>query len=154
MCGRSHSLVMATVNSILDTLGDNDFVNIVLFEEVPQTLVSCFHGKMIRATPDNRQELKDAVANMECRGSANFTAGLEMGFQVLHHVSCNTVFHATIFYFNCPFLLQYNQTGQGSQCNQAIMLVTTGTSDSNKEVIRINLNNSLEWIVKLFSISF
>lgn len=87
MCGRSHSLVKATVNAILDTLGDNDFVNIVLFDEVPQTLVGCFHGKMIRATPDNKQELKDAVANMECRGSANFTAGLEMGFQVLHHVS-------------------------------------------------------------------
>lgn len=87
MCGRSHSLVKATVNAILDTLGDNDFVNIVIFDEVPQTLVSCFHGKMIRATPDNRQELKQAVENMECRGSANFTAGLEMGFQVLHHVS-------------------------------------------------------------------
>lgn len=98
MCGRSHSLVKATVNAILDTLGDNDFVNIVIFDEVPQTLVSCFHGKMIRATPDNRQELKQAVENMECRGSANFTAGLEMGFQVLHHVSVKEVFF-------CGFIL-------------------------------------------------
>lgn len=87
MCGRSHALVRATVNAILDTLGDNDYVNIAIFDEVPTTLVSCFHGKMIRATPDNRKELKIAVENMECKGSANFTAGLEMGFQVLHHVS-------------------------------------------------------------------
>lgn len=36
--------------------------------------------------------------------------------------------------FNLFLSFQYNQTGQGSQCNQAIMLITTGTSDSNKEV--------------------
>lgn len=86
MCGRSHSLVRATVNAILDTLGDNDYVNIVMFGETTHTIVGCFHDKMVRATPDNRKELKAAVEHMDCTGSANFTAGLEMAFQVLHHV--------------------------------------------------------------------
>lgn len=87
-------MALATVSAILDTLGDDDFVNVIGIAESPQPLVGCFHDKLVRATPDNRKELKLAVENMECTSSVNFTAGLEMGFQMLHHVSleiCQTL---------------------------------------------------------------
>ncbi|XP_059617030.1 voltage-dependent calcium channel subunit alpha-2/delta-3 isoform X2 [Phlebotomus argentipes] len=116
MCSSSnHHLASATVGAILDTLGDDDYVNVVTFTDSAKALVHCFSDKMVRATPDNIKELKVAVDSMECEGSGNFTAGLEMAFQVLHH---------------------YNQSGQGSQCNQAIMLVTTGTSETHDDIIR------------------
>ncbi|EDW51852.1 GM14254 [Drosophila sechellia] len=115
MTEKSFDLGMATAFNILDTLGEDDFVNLITFSEVVKTPVPCFKDRMVRATPDNIQEIKSAVKAIKLQDTANFTAGLEYAFSLLH---------------------KYNQSGAGSQCNQAIMLITESTSESHKDVIK------------------
>ncbi|CAD7085406.1 unnamed protein product, partial [Hermetia illucens] len=99
---------MTVAFAILDTLGENDFINLVTFADGVTSPVPCFRDKMVTATPDNIKEIKDAVKATKLEHKVNFTAGLEYAFGLLH---------------------RYNQSGNGSQCNQAIMLITEGTSE-------------------------
>ncbi|XP_017472121.1 PREDICTED: voltage-dependent calcium channel subunit alpha-2/delta-4 isoform X2 [Rhagoletis zephyria] len=115
MSDKSFDLATATAFNILDTLGEDDFVNLITFAEEIKTPVPCFKDRMVRATPDNVQEIKSAVKAIKLQNTANFTAGLEYAFSLLH---------------------KYNQSGEGSQCNQAIMLITESTSETHSDIIK------------------
>jgi voltage-dependent calcium channel alpha-2/delta-3 len=86
MSGKAFQLGLETVNAILDTLGANDFVNVVTFNDQQKVVVPCFQNKMVRATPDNIREIKSAAQAVECDNTANFTGALEMAFEMLHKV--------------------------------------------------------------------
>ncbi|XP_049277922.1 voltage-dependent calcium channel subunit alpha-2/delta-4 isoform X1 [Anopheles funestus] len=115
MSGKEYQLAVATASAILDTLGDDDFFNLISFSDQARVIVPCFQDKMVRATPDNVKEVKTAINAVECENTANFSAALETAFELLR---------------------KYNQSSQGSQCNQAIMLITDGPSDTFMEVIK------------------
>ncbi|XP_055382086.1 voltage-dependent calcium channel subunit alpha-2/delta-3 isoform X2 [Condylostylus longicornis] len=115
MSEKSFELATTTAFNILDTLGENDFVNLVSFSDTINTPVPCYRDKMIRATPENTKEIKSAVKAVTLGGTANFTASLEYAFQLLH---------------------KYNVTGEGSQCNQAIMLITESMSNPETDIIK------------------
>lgn len=83
---KSFNLAMATAFNILDTLGEDDYVNLITFSEVIKTPVPCFKDRMVRATPDNIQEIKSAVKAIKLQDTSNFTAGLEYAFSLLHKV--------------------------------------------------------------------
>lgn len=83
---KSFNLAMATAFNILDTLGEDDYVNLITFSEVVKTPVPCFKDRMVRATPDNIQEIKSAVKAIKLQDTSNFTAGLEYAFSLLHKV--------------------------------------------------------------------
>lgn len=86
MSDKSFELAITTANSILDTLGEDDFVNLITFSDVVTSPVPCFKDKMVRATPDNVKEIKAAVKAVKLENTANFTAGLEYAFTLLHKV--------------------------------------------------------------------
>ncbi|XP_061388460.1 voltage-dependent calcium channel subunit alpha-2/delta-4 [Musca vetustissima] len=115
MSEKSFDLAMETSFNILDTLGENDYVSLVTLTDTPKSPVPCFKDRMVRATPDNILEIKSAVKAVKLSSTVNFTAGLEYAFSLLH---------------------KYNQSGEGSQCNQAIMLITESSSESHKEIIK------------------
>ncbi|XP_058819212.1 voltage-dependent calcium channel subunit alpha-2/delta-4 isoform X1 [Topomyia yanbarensis] len=115
MSGKEYQLGMATASAIMDTLGDDDFFNLISFSDQAKVIVPCFQDKMVRATPDNVKEVKTAIQTVECENTANFSAALESAFELLR---------------------RYNQSSQGSQCNQAIMLITDGPSDTFSDIIK------------------
>lgn len=90
MSGKSFELAIATVSAILDTLGDNDFVNLIAFSDTTKSVVPCFKDKLVRAYPDNIKEMKDAVQAIKCENVANFTSGFEYAFEILHRVNIST----------------------------------------------------------------
>lgn len=47
MSGKSFALAIKTVNAILDTLSDNDFVNLIAFSDSTRSAVPCFKDKMV-----------------------------------------------------------------------------------------------------------
>ncbi|KAG7228269.1 hypothetical protein INR49_009130 [Caranx melampygus] len=79
MKGLRLTIARQTVSSILDTLGDDDFFNIIAYNEELHYVEPCLNGTLIQADVTNKD---------------------------------------------------FNETGRGSECSQAIMLVTDGAVDT------------------------
>ncbi|XP_072758498.1 voltage-dependent calcium channel subunit stolid isoform X2 [Anoplolepis gracilipes] len=109
-------LTITTTRVILDTLGPNDYVNVYRYGENAEEIVQCFKDSLVQASPENIHEMKIALSYVKHEDPAtNISAALSTAFEILH---------------------KYNRTGQGSQCNQAIMLITSDTSGPPMEVIK------------------
>ncbi|XP_063702857.1 voltage-dependent calcium channel subunit alpha-2/delta-3 [Culicoides brevitarsis] len=115
MSGKEYALAMETASAILDTLGDNDYVNLFAINDKIRSAVPCFNNLLVRATPDNKKEIKAAANAIDPDGTANFTGALDTAFELLH---------------------QYNTSGKGSQCNQAIMVITDGPDETYESIIK------------------
>lgn len=48
MSGTSFELAITTIGAILDTLSDDDFVNVVVFSDTTRSAVPCFRDKLVR----------------------------------------------------------------------------------------------------------
>ncbi|XP_011861858.1 PREDICTED: voltage-dependent calcium channel subunit alpha-2/delta-4-like [Vollenhovia emeryi] len=113
---RNRRLTVATVKVILDTLGPNDYVNVYRYGENAEEIVQCFKDSLVQASPENVHEMKVALSIVKHEDTAtNISAALSTAFEILH---------------------KYNRTSQGSQCNQAIMLITSDTDGPPTEVIK------------------
>ncbi|XP_078047218.1 voltage-dependent calcium channel subunit stolid isoform X3 [Augochlora pura] len=113
---RIKRLAINTVKTILDTLGPNDYANVYRYGDSAEEIVQCFKDSLVQASPENVQELKAATSTLKHEEMPkNISAALATVFETLH---------------------RYNRTGQGSQCNQAIMLITADNSGLPTDVIK------------------
>ncbi|XP_031772090.1 voltage-dependent calcium channel subunit alpha-2/delta-3 [Apis florea] len=113
---RNKRLAVTTVKTILDTLGPNDYVNVYRYGDTAEEIVQCFKDSLVQASPENVQDLKIAMSSVKHEETpTNISAALATAFEILH---------------------RYNRTGQGSQCNQAIMLITADNAGLPTEVIK------------------
>ncbi|XP_018325617.1 voltage-dependent calcium channel subunit alpha-2/delta-3 isoform X2 [Agrilus planipennis] len=110
------SLAKSTTEAILDTLSNNDFVNVLKFSDTVEEIMPCFRNLLVQANNENVQNLKDSLGSLSLESGSNFTSALVAGFEILH---------------------KYNRTGQGCQCNQAIMLISSAPPSSYKEIFKI-----------------
>lgn len=113
MTGVRKEIAKHVVLTLLDTLSENDFINIYKFSEVPVPVVPCFKDKLVQANLENVRELRNGMMESETSDIANFTSAFTTAFEIL---------------------AKYNRTTQGSQCNQAIMLVTDGAPVGYREI--------------------
>lgn len=150
MTEKRAEIARAIVEKILDTLTDNDFVNVFKFSDITEETVPCTKDSLLQvcrfasanysyiifillqANAENILLLKDSLSMFRAENIANFTSALITGFEILQKV----VFLPRCSFFSNPFLLQYNRTGQGCQCNQAIMLITDGPNSNYQDVYK------------------
>ncbi|KAG8191045.1 hypothetical protein JTE90_029487 [Oedothorax gibbosus] len=105
MTGLRKEIARNVVLNILETLSDNDFVTILRFSESVKSVVPCFENTLVQATEGNLREFRELLKDLDTVNIANFTLGLISAFELLQKVAKNN---------------------EGSQCNQAIMLITDG----------------------------
>ncbi|XP_045110018.1 voltage-dependent calcium channel subunit alpha-2/delta-3-like isoform X4 [Portunus trituberculatus] len=117
MTGLRKEIAIHVVLNILETLNENDFVNIFNFSTETTELVSCFNDSLVQANMENIGEFKKALKTIETKEIANFSKALIKAFELLQRTNS-----------------QYNKSGQGSQCNQAIMVVTDGAPDNYEKI--------------------
>lgn len=115
MMGLRKEIARNVIVNILDTLTENDFVSILRFSNIVEPVVTCFHYNLVQANARNVREFKENLSKLETLNIANFTAALKQAFEMLQH---------------------YNKSRLGSQCNQAIMLVTDGAPYTYEEIFR------------------
>ncbi|XP_017771996.1 PREDICTED: voltage-dependent calcium channel subunit alpha-2/delta-3 isoform X2 [Nicrophorus vespilloides] len=133
MTGMRREIAKHVVNNILDTLGNNDYVNIYTFGNTTEPLVECFDDLLVQANLDNVRHLKEAMSSFRTEQIANFTLALTTAFTLLQDY-------------------RDNRPGQGAQCNQAIMLVTDGVYESFREIFEeFNWRNLPFMPVRMFT---
>lgn len=103
VCKLKRKIAAHIVNNILDTLNDNDFVNIYLFANSTRPLVPCFKDTLVQANEENLRLLRETLDNYTPDFQANVAVGLEKAFTLL---------------------AEFREKKIGSLCNQAIMLIT------------------------------
>ncbi|XP_071139285.1 voltage-dependent calcium channel subunit alpha-2/delta-2-like isoform X3 [Mytilus edulis] len=110
--GQALSLIKVAVKSILDTLGENDFVNIANFSK-SVTFVSCFET-FVQANHRNKKILKEGVDALTAKDMANYESALTFAFDEFDKFD--------------------NSSDSGAKCNRMIMLLTDGGTDDAEKV--------------------
>uniref|UniRef100_A0A8C7QJR0 VWFA domain-containing protein n=1 Tax=Oncorhynchus mykiss TaxID=8022 RepID=A0A8C7QJR0_ONCMY len=113
MKGLKMTIAKHTINTILDTLGENDFVNVIAYTDYVRYVEPCFQGTLVQADLDNREHFKVLVDDLHVKGEGKVAKAMKESFKILNEVSTK---------------------GQGSLCNQAIMLITDGAMEDFKDV--------------------
>uniref|UniRef100_A0A665V336 Calcium voltage-gated channel auxiliary subunit alpha2delta 1 n=1 Tax=Echeneis naucrates TaxID=173247 RepID=A0A665V336_ECHNA len=108
--GLTLKLIRTSVSEMLETLSDDDYVNVVYFNtRVKKT--ACF-DHLVQANVRNKKVLKDAVQNITAKGITNYTKGFEFAFEQL---SATNVSRAN--------------------CNKIIMLFTDGGEERAQAIL-------------------
>ncbi|XP_072764587.1 ca[2+] channel Muscle-specific alpha2/delta subunit isoform X2 [Anoplolepis gracilipes] len=120
MTGMGKTIAKATVNSILDTLSNNDFVTLLKYTNETTELVPCFKDMLIQATPENldtfRKYMDDPADNLKTEGVANLTDAFTKAFNLLKTYR------------------ESRGCDADTPCNQLIMLVTDGVAENLTEI--------------------
>ncbi|XP_029422669.1 LOW QUALITY PROTEIN: voltage-dependent calcium channel subunit alpha-2/delta-4 [Nannospalax galili] len=103
MKGLRMAIAKHTITTILDTLGENDFVNIIAYNDYIHYIEPCYKGILVQADRDNREHFKQLVDELMVKGMGIVSHALTEAFEILK---------------------QFQEARQGSLCNQAIMLIT------------------------------
>ncbi|ESP00317.1 hypothetical protein LOTGIDRAFT_238600 [Lottia gigantea] len=135
--GQALQLMKVAVKSILDTLGENDFVNIASFSQEASFVSDCFnHTSFVQANYRNKKKLARDVDGLVAYGMANFKVGLRFAFEQFQLFERN------------------NTNGMGATCNKVIMLLTDGGTDNAEDIFKEYnwpKNKSLKAEVRVFT---
>ncbi|XP_078798363.1 voltage-dependent calcium channel subunit alpha-2/delta-4 isoform X2 [Oryzias latipes] len=115
MKGLRLTIAKHTINTILDTLGENDFVNIIAYSDYVRYVEPCFKGILVQADLDNREHFKLLIDELHVRGEGKVKNAMKESFKILNEAAA---------------------LGQGSLCNQAIMLITDGAMEDFQDVFQ------------------
>uniref|UniRef100_A0A8B9KEU3 Calcium channel, voltage-dependent, alpha 2/delta subunit 1a n=1 Tax=Astyanax mexicanus TaxID=7994 RepID=A0A8B9KEU3_ASTMX len=108
--GLTLKLIRTSVSEMLETLSDDDYVNVVFFSNEAKP-AACFQN-LVQANVRNKKILKKAVQNITANGTTDYKKGFKMAFEQLDAKNNNT----------------------RANCNKIIMLFTDGGEDRASEV--------------------
>ncbi|XP_028034568.1 voltage-dependent calcium channel subunit alpha-2/delta-4-like isoform X1 [Bombyx mandarina] len=147
MTGFKNYVARRTLRSLLDTLSNNDYVNVYKFNDTVTEVVKCFKG-LVQATPENLKTITATLEpfvdaeghlkpNVPLAGNANLTAAFVKAFDTLkeRRKQCNV------------------SSTQG--CNQLIMVITDyvagNLSDVFEKYNRVVVNGKTYTPVRVFT---
>ncbi|KAM6895360.1 voltage-dependent calcium channel subunit alpha-2/delta-1a [Xenentodon cancila] len=107
--GLTLKLIKISVSNMLETLSDDDYVNVVSFNKTARS-AACFEN-LVQANVRNKRILKDAVQRIKAEGITNYTSGFELAFGQLAQMNVSR-----------------------ANCNKIIMLFTDGGEERAEEI--------------------
>ncbi|XP_040885787.1 voltage-dependent calcium channel subunit alpha-2/delta-1-like isoform X2 [Toxotes jaculatrix] len=109
--GLTLKLIRTSVSKMLETLSDDDYVNVIYFNEDASN-ASCFQN-LVQANVRNKRILKEGVQKITAKGITNYKGGFELAFEQLAQVNVSR-----------------------ANCNKIIMLFTDGGEDRAEEIFK------------------
>ncbi|KAI0212369.1 Voltage-dependent calcium channel subunit alpha-2/delta-1 [Lamellibrachia satsuma] len=119
--GQALTLIKHSVKSLLDTLGENDFVNVAKFSD-KASFVGCF-DRFVQANYRNKQVLMDKVFKLTAKGMASYAKGFEFAFEQFKEFEQNKT-------------EENEDRGEGANCNPIIMFLTDGGTEMPEKVFQ------------------
>ncbi|XP_058883333.1 voltage-dependent calcium channel subunit alpha-2/delta-1-like isoform X9 [Acipenser ruthenus] len=107
--GLTLRLIRTSVSEMLETLSDDDYVNVVSFNNDAKN-VSCF-THLVQANVRNKKVLKDAVHEILAKGITDYKKGFSFAFEQLSNFNVSR-----------------------ANCNKIIMLFTDGGEERAQEI--------------------
>ncbi|XP_069792987.1 voltage-dependent calcium channel subunit alpha-2/delta-2-like isoform X2 [Narcine bancroftii] len=107
--GLTLKLMKTSVMEMLDTLSDDDYINVASFNDEANP-VACFK-QLVQANVRNKNVLKDSVQKMNAQGVTDYKSGFHYAFDQL-----------------------LNTTSIRANCNKIIMMFTDGGEDRAQDV--------------------
>uniref|UniRef100_A0A673M8R8 Voltage-dependent calcium channel subunit alpha-2/delta-1-like n=1 Tax=Sinocyclocheilus rhinocerous TaxID=307959 RepID=A0A673M8R8_9TELE len=107
--GLTLKLIRTSVSEMLETLSDDDYVNIVSFNNSAKS-VACFQN-LVQANVRNKKILKEAVQKITANGTTDYKIGFKEAFYQLSSINVSR-----------------------ANCNKIIMLFTDGGEDRASEI--------------------
>ncbi|XP_056887355.1 voltage-dependent calcium channel subunit alpha-2/delta-2a isoform X3 [Takifugu flavidus] len=109
--GLTLKLMKTSVMEMLDTLSDDDYVNVARFNEKADAVVPCFRT-LVQANVRNKKIFKEAVMHMQAKGTTDYKSGFTFAFEQL-----------------------LNETSAPrANCNKMIMMFTDGGEDRAQDI--------------------
>ncbi|XP_036388834.1 voltage-dependent calcium channel subunit alpha-2/delta-2a isoform X2 [Megalops cyprinoides] len=109
--GLTLKLMKTSVMEMLDTLSDDDYVNVASFNEKADAVVPCF-THLVQANIRNKKIFKEAVMHMSAKGTTDYKSGFRFAFKQLLNES------------SVP----------RANCNKMIMMFTDGGEDRAQDI--------------------
>ncbi|XP_014854617.1 PREDICTED: voltage-dependent calcium channel subunit alpha-2/delta-2 isoform X5 [Poecilia mexicana] len=109
--GLTLKLMKTSVMEMLDTLSDDDYVNVAKFNEKAEAVVPCFRT-LVQANVRNKKIFKEAVLHMQAKGTTDYKSGFTFAFEQLLNES----------------------SAPRANCNKMIMMFTDGGEDRAQEI--------------------
>ncbi|XP_071751266.1 voltage-dependent calcium channel subunit alpha-2/delta-2a [Centroberyx gerrardi] len=126
--GLTLKLMKTSVMEMLDTLSDDDYVNVARFSEKADAVVPCFKT-LVQANVRNKKIFKEAVTHMQAKGTTDYKSGFTFAFEQLLNES----------------------SAPRANCNKMIMMFTDGGEDRAQDIFeRYNWPNKT---VRVFTFS-
>uniref|UniRef100_W5KJZ8 Calcium channel, voltage-dependent, alpha 2/delta subunit 2a n=1 Tax=Astyanax mexicanus TaxID=7994 RepID=W5KJZ8_ASTMX len=111
--GLTLKLMKTSVIEMLDTLSDDDYVNVAQFNEKADAVVSCFKT-LVQANVKNKKIFKEKVMHMQAKGTTDYKSGFKFAFEQL-----------------------LNSTAPRANCNKMIMMFTDGGEDRAQDIFEM-----------------
>uniref|UniRef100_A0A8C6P4L6 Calcium channel, voltage-dependent, alpha 2/delta subunit 2a n=1 Tax=Nothobranchius furzeri TaxID=105023 RepID=A0A8C6P4L6_NOTFU len=108
--GLTLKLMKTSVAEMLETLSDDDYVNVAKFNEKAEAVVPCFRT-LVQANVRNKKIFKKAVMHMQAKGTTDYKSGFTFAFEQL-----------------------LNTSAPRANCNKMIMMFTDGGEDRAQEI--------------------
>ncbi|KAM6980087.1 voltage-dependent calcium channel subunit alpha-2/delta-2a [Aplochiton taeniatus] len=109
--GLTLKLMKTSVMEMLDTLSDDDYVNVARFNEKADAVVPCFKT-LVQANVKNKKIFKEAVMHMQAKGTTDYKSGFQFAFEQLLNES----------------------SAPRAGCNKMIMMFTDGGEDRAQDI--------------------
>ncbi|KAM4588556.1 voltage-dependent calcium channel subunit alpha-2/delta-2a isoform 6-T6 [Odontesthes bonariensis] len=109
--GLTLKLMKTSVIEMLDTLSDDDYVNVARFNEKADAVVPCFRT-LVQANVRNKKIFKEAVMHMQAKGTTDYKSGFTFAFEQLLNES----------------------SAPRANCNKMIMMFTDGGEDRAQDI--------------------
>uniref|UniRef100_A0AAQ4Q989 Calcium channel, voltage-dependent, alpha 2/delta subunit 2a n=1 Tax=Gasterosteus aculeatus aculeatus TaxID=481459 RepID=A0AAQ4Q989_GASAC len=109
--GLTLKLMKTSVVEMLETLSDDDYVNVARFNEKADAVVPCFRT-LVQANVRNKKIFKEAVKHMQAKGTTDYKSGFTFAFEQLLNES----------------------SAPRANCNKMIMMFTDGGEDRAQDI--------------------
>ncbi|KAJ3622682.1 hypothetical protein MTP99_018970 [Tenebrio molitor] len=132
MDGMGRHIAALTVNTILDTFSNNDYINILYYNnKTTNFTIPCFKNLLVQATPENILLFKQAIGEFQPSGKTDLPQSLQMAFDILEKYREKR---------GCSKYVDEENTekepnSKSKACNQAIMLITDGIARNLSDIV-------------------